>query len=246
MFDFLKGLKKKKPLPLYRTGWGSGTGGSFVSFDTSQYVNITSSLSSDSGQITGVAKEKNEDTRISKKPVEVYKEILSEEPFIDVSDIDAKIKMVENRIKVLRDDLGINVSDEPEALEFLKARKKLAKVGKKHGFGWATTTIALVNDLCKKYKLAYVDVQSYYKTMPLEAIEELEKYLKEYKKYTDIPPVIKLVIDDEPPKNVEGKDNERKKDPILLASSPFGKWFFVLGAWDKTVAVVDELIYEGK
>ena len=47
-----------------------------------------------------------------------------------------------------------------------------------------------------------------------------------------------LIIDD------GGK--ETRKDPILLAKSPFGNWFYVLGAWDKEVQYIDDLIYYNK
>ena len=85
----------------------------------------------------------------------------------------------------------------------------------------------------------------------MEAIDELEKFMKEYEKVSPgTKPVLKLIIDDIPEKapdgKVKGDSIERKKDPILLASSPFGRFFYILGAWDKEVEIVDDLIYHGK
>jgi len=87
-----------------------------------------------------------------------------------------------------------------------------------------------------------VDFSSYSKNIPMEAIDELEKFLKEYTKVTDEKdkPILRLIIDDVP------ESKERKKDPILLASSPFGRYYYILGAWDKHVEIVDDLIYHGK
>ena len=68
------------------------------------------------------------DERIVARPVDVYKEILTETPQIDLDNIDKKIKVVEKRLNSLI-YLGINPSDEPKALAYLKARKKLSKKG---------------------------------------------------------------------------------------------------------------------
>jgi hypothetical protein len=72
----------------------------------------------------------------------------------------------------------------------------------------------------------------------MEAIDELEKFINSYNKVSNITPVLTLIIDE------GGKED--KKDPILLAGSPFGKWYYLLGAWDKEVEFVDDLIYHGK
>jgi len=63
--------------------------------------------------------------------------------------------------------------------------------------------------------------------------------------------LVRLIIDESPDRDEKGEvksevSRERKKDPILLASSPFGKWFYILGAWDKEVEIVDDLVYHNK
>ncbi len=238
MLDLLKGLRKKAK-PLYRTGWDISS--NFIAIN--QFIQWTDGIGTSSS--TPQAKE---DQRIAKKPIDIFNEVLSDIPEIDLTDIDTKIKVVERRVKLMRDELGMeNTQDECEALEFLKARKKLAKLKGKHDFHWQTATLSSVDALCKKYQLAYVNFNSYSKTVPMEAVDELEKFLTEYKKFSNEKPVLKLIIDDA--KTDDKKDSrsaERKKDPILLAGSPFGKWFFMLGAWDKEVQYVDELIYEHK
>jgi hypothetical protein len=176
-----------------------------------------------------------EDTRIEKKPVEVVNEILDEKPVIVTKDLAGQIKAVEKRIKVFKEQ-GCGLSDEILALKYLKARQK----GMKHWakFNWAATTDVKVRELCSKYKLQVVGFQSYSRNVPMEAVEELEKYMAAYECVSEDKPELKLIID------VGGK--EQKKDPILLASSPFGRWFHVLGAWDKEVEYVDDLVYKGK
>jgi len=131
-----------------------------------------------------------------------------------------------------------NMGNEDEALGFLKARKKYQKCGKL--FCWATTTDELIDKLCKKYKVRMVDFGSYQRNVPAEAIDELEKFVNAYDKVRNDTLILKLIVDDKP------DSPEKKKDPILLAASPFGAWWYVLGAWDREVEIIDDLIYHKK
>ena len=175
------------------------------------------------------------DQRIQKKPVEVYEEIISDtKPDIDCTNLDEKIKMVKERILVLKRYLGrTEPVDENIALGFLNARKKLLK--SKAKFDWQITTKDKIEDLCNKYKVKLVGFSGFYKSMPTEALTELDNFVEQYEKVSDEEPNIFLIIDD------GGK--EHKKDPILLVNSPFGNWYYVLGAWDKEIEIVDKLIY---
>lgn len=186
------------------------------------------------------------DERIEKKPVEVFQEIILEPtecPRINFENLEGQIALVERRRRVLREEIGMRETpDEDEALIFLYSRKKLLKCKNEHAFNWPVTTRDKIAQLCKTYKLEMVSFRGYYKTVPMEAIDELEKFCQEYEKFTDTEPDLKLIIDDAPAPE-ERQSRERKKDPILLASSPFGRWYHVLGAWDKEVLVIDELLY---
>jgi len=72
----------------------------------------------------------------------------------------------------------------------------------------------------------------------MEAIDEIENFEKAFAKVSDKDLELSLIIDS------DGK--EKKKDPILLAHSPFGRWWYVLGVWDREVLYVDDIIYNGK
>lgn len=176
------------------------------------------------------------DERIEKKPVEIWQDLMSEIPKIDLVDLDKKIKVVKKRKEFLTEHMNVGAQDEKYALSILQARKKFPKYA--HEFKWAVTNMEKINELCKKYKVQMVDFYGYYKSIPNEAIDELEKFCEVYAKITKEKPVLKLIVD------VGGP--EQKKDPILLACSPFGKWFYILGAWDKEVEFVDELVYGNK
>lgn len=183
---------------------------------------------------TGEMNEKGErpvDSRLVKKPVEVVGEILSEAPALDLTDLNKQIKVVERRMRILEEQ-DLSCPDEKRALAYLNARKNYAKV--KHLFRWQVTNDSLMEKMCRTYKVRVVPFSAYYKNVPMEAIDEIEKFVHACDKIK-VKPIFSLVIDD------GGK--ETKKDPILLAASPFGNWSYVLGAWDKEVEIVDKLIY---
>ena len=152
---------------------------------------------------------------------------------MNLNNLKGQIGLVKERISFFRRHTRIQPGDEIEALKFLEARRKFMK--HRDNFKWEITTHSLVDKLCKKYKLRLASFEGYHKNVPMEAIEGLEKYCEAYSRVRNDEPVLHLIIDD------GGK--ETKKDPIVLASSPFGYWFYVIGAWDKEVEVIDELFY---
>ena len=200
-------------------------------------TNTTIAWVNEGVNISESKKESITDTRIEKRPIEVWQELCLEIPKIDFSQLDLQIKTVEKRKKILEEEIGIKTSDEKIALKYLYARKKLQKLGKNE-FLWQTTTNKLIEELQRKYKIQIVGLQGYYKCVSNEALEELEKYSKAWKKISNEVPTINLIID------INGK--EHKKDPIIIASSPFGNWWFILGAWDKEIKYVDDIVYNGK
>lgn len=215
---------RKKSLNAYVSGWNTeastGVQIAYTSFDSS-YDNVK--------------RESSEDTRVVKKPVEIVNEIVSDLPVINLGDLDKQIKIVQRRIDVLEEQ-GVNLTDEPEALGFLKARKKYSRYA--NLFKWDVTTIEKIQTLCSTYKVMKVSFSGYHKTVPNEALDELEKFALAYEKVRNDKPILELIVDQGGP--------EQRKDPILLARSPFGKWYYILGAWDKEVEIVDDLIYKGK
>ncbi len=186
---------------------------------------------------SGVEKKDKKDKRIKKKPVEIFEEIINEQPKINLKDLDKQIELVEERIKTLRDHTrGIDFKQEEQALGYLRARKKYEKY--KDNFKWAITNGDMIEKLCKKYKVRKVSIGNYYRNIPKEGVDEIKKFGESFSCVSRQDPLFELIIDD------GGK--EQKKDPILLAASPFGNWYYLLGAWDKEVEIVDDLIYKRK
>lgn len=229
---FLKKIGKGKHQPLYRSGIHMG------------YMELTDYVREvEPGTYTttneGTKESAQKSQRIVKKPAEIFQEIISPEPKVGLVNLDEQIKFVKERMQVLKDHLNKSTSDmtdERLALAYLEARKKYLK--HKVDFPWAITTDKKIKELCEKYQVRLASIDGYYKCLPMEAIEEIKKFTQVFEKVSNIDPYFQLIIDD------GGK--ETTKDPILLAESPFGRWYHILGAWDKEVEIVDDLIYKGK
>lgn len=233
--DLIKKFRKKNKNN-YQSGWNDTVPATPSSFNPS--YGVAMSIDEFQNGVTGVSHNvdrEKDDTREIKKPVEVLQDIIIEQPIIDLRELDHKIEVVRRRISVLTEQ-GVRLTDEYIALDYLLARKKYAKF--KSLFKWKVTTKEKINVLLSKYKLQTVSFPAYYKCIPNEALDEIEKFADALDKVSDKQPELSLVIDYKGP--------EQKKDPILLACSPFGMWYYVLGAWDKEVEYVDDLIYNGK
>ena len=127
-----------------------------------------------------------------------------------------------------------SLGQEHTSISFLKARRKDEK--HKDKVKWAITNQEMIDKLCKRYKVQMVCLGDYYRLVPKEGVDEIEKFAEAMSNVSRTEPLFKLIISDE----------EQPKDPILLAQSPFGNWWYVLGAWDKEVEIVDDLIYKGR
>lgn len=174
------------------------------------------------------------DERIVAKPKDVLSELYCrDEDFkLDLTNLKSKLKDMEKRRVFMKEELNQSTEEEDHAIEWLKSRMRYVKL--KERFNWPVTNDVKIGELCKKYKVQTASVGVYKRCIPAEAIDAMEEYVKLYKKVADVQPLdIKLIVD------VGGP--EQKKDPIIYAASPFGNYYYVLGAWDEEVAILDEL-----
>jgi hypothetical protein len=204
------------------------------------YIQWASNSTNDSTSSTtpntiGYAKvvEKQEDKRAEVKPKDVVGELNStDEIKINFENLEAKIKVIKKRYKFMKEDMQLAARDEEMAIKYLEAALRYRKMGGK-GFAWEVTTQKKIDELRSKYKVTVGSLGSYHRTVPQEAVDEMEKYLKIFRKVTNgEEPDVKLIVDD---------IVERPLDPIIIAGSPFGPWFYVLGAWDKEIEIMGEL-----
>lgn len=181
------------------------------------------------------------DTRKVVKPKDVIGELNVKKPNLDFTNLDERIKAIRKRIDFMEDDLGIEATEEKIALTWLEARKKAVSLGILDEFKWPVTTGEEVRKLLRKYKLEQGSITNYHLAIPAEAIDEMEKYVKLCRKVTKEEVEVFIIADE-----VEKRDKFRRKDPIIIATSPFGKYFHIIGAWDKEVEILHELFIKNK
>ena len=118
----------------------------------------------------------------------------------------------------------------------MENRKKY-KQFKKFYDNYAYTSNAKINELIKKHKyLKLGKIDQFIADLPKEATAEMKEYTAQTKKLCDKKPVFYIVADK---KDFEKSD--KRRDPILLAQSPFGHFWQILGAWDKEMLLLEEL-----
>ncbi len=119
-------------------------------------------------------------------------------------------------------------------IERLKNRKKLAGVKRVMG-RFPHTTSALINDVLKANEnLSCANADEFVPDFPEEAVEAIEAYNDMCVKVCGKKTTLYVIADRS---DFEKKD--KRRDPILLAQSPFGFFWQILGAWD------DEMIFLG-
>lgn len=152
---------------------------------------------------------------------------------IPLSDLKRMEKELKERITMLEDDLDIDAETTYRALDMVRARKKYNKVA--HLFDWKTTTKDKIQKLIKIYMLEHNSIDLYDKRIPDEALKEISAFKKLYKKVAKLKPAFSIIAP-------AGDFKKRTADPILLAKSPFGEYYFILCAWDKEVSLVKDLL----
>jgi hypothetical protein len=102
---------------------------------------------------------------------------------------------------------------------------------------YAYTSTTKISELIKKHDyLKMGKIEQFIADLPREAIKEMKAYTKETKKLCDKKPLFYIIAD----KKDFHKTDERR-DPILLAQSPFGHFWQILGAWDEEMLFLEEL-----
>jgi hypothetical protein len=79
-------------------------------------------------------------------------------------------------------------------------------------------------------------VEEFIPDLPAEAIDVMERYNSHCKQICDKQAVFYIIADEK-----DFKVQSKKRDPVLLAQSPFGLVWQILGAWDEEMMLLDEL-----
>jgi hypothetical protein len=90
--------------------------------------------------------------------------------------------------------------------------------------------------LLNKYTLVMKDADIFIPEMPDTAIKIIKKFTEKTQQISGKKPRIYIIASEKDFKTEYGK-----RDPIMLAQSPFGFYYHILGAWDKEMIYLPEL-----
>jgi len=168
------------------------------------------------------------------KPIDVWKELENVPDLLSMENIDDKIKV----LNMKKDLIGYNSYAKGEMIDMvqrLENRKKYEEF-KEFFEQFDNTTTEKIVELVSKYKLVLKTSDLFIAAFPDEAIMIMKAYVDNVKALCGKTPVFYVIAEEQ-----MFKDEYKKKDPILLAQSPFGCYWQVLGAWDKEMILLQEL-----
>lgn len=171
--------------------------------------------------------------KIKAKPIDIVNELNKEPRNIDLENLDEKIEVLKKKKELVAQWQTKN--ELASLIERFENRKKY----KEHELYFKlldTTTEEKINALLAKYELVMKPADIFIPEMPKEAVDAMTSFKDKVQEICEKKPVFYVIAE---PDNF--RDAYGRRDPILLAQSPFGFYYYVLGAWDKEMLVVSEL-----
>ena len=176
-------------------------------------------------------------------PKDVYKlELLNDKVFelktnpeyVDKELLNFKDKL--NLLKAEEYDMRNGVEEVTSIVMRLENRKKYGEV-KEYFEAFPYTTGSKIDAVLGKQKhLQLGQIAQFVADMPKEAIDAMKKYNEGTQKLCGKDAVFYIIADQKDFKKVNSR-----RDPILLAQSPFGHFWQILGAWDKEMIFLEQL-----
>lgn len=139
-------------------------------------------------------------------------------------------------INAAEHDMRRGVNEIASIVLRLENRKKYPEVKEVfEEFPYTTTT--KINAVIKDNDYLKIDlVEQFIADMPKEAVDAMKRYSQACEKLCGKKAVFYIIADKK-----DFKKTDQRRDPILLAQSPFGHFWQILGAWDKEMMFLEEL-----
>lgn len=177
--------------------------------------------------------EPNADARETKTPMEVAGQLEKIPMKVDMVDLDEKINMFKSKSRLVSQRF---TKDQIDGFIERLLNRKHYDAHHKFYEQYPCTNDDAIDVLLSKYKLVMKKSDLFVPTFPKEAIDIMEKYTLETKKFTQEAPVFYVIAEER-----DFQKKQKKLDPILLVQSPFGFFWQILGAWDKEMLLLGEL-----
>ncbi len=195
--------------------------------------------------------EKGKKRKNTKKPVpakiltpkDVYNlSMLNDKAFklnVDPIYIDQQLSDFKDKLSMLNSeeyDMRNGLDEISSIISRLENRKKYAE-NKEMFEEFPYTTSSKIGELVKaQTNLQLGKIAQFIADLPKEAVDVMKKYNQATSKVCGKQAVFYIIADKK-----DFKKSDNRRDPILLAQSPFGHVWQILGAWDKEMMFLEEL-----
>jgi hypothetical protein len=228
--------KDSKILPDFKKMGSNQWGGELTAWSS------TAVMEAPTDSKKGLIKLEDPKTKPKLTPKRVYDlKMLHDQGFrinMDSSYIDSQIKDFKDKLGLMNDP-GYNFKGFNEIGSILlrmENRKKYATV-KSIFEKFPYTTNSRIDSVIKKHDyLQLGEVDQFVADMPNEATAAMKEYNDATTKVCDKKAVFYIIADKK-----DFQKTSSRRDPILLAQSPFGHFWQILGAWDKECLFLEEL-----
>lgn len=181
---------------------------------------------------------------VEKTPKEVYiLKLLNDETFkvnTDPKYIEEQLQSFKDKLdlsKVSESDFTRGITEISSIMIRLENRKKYGKF-KDFFDSYAYTTSSRITELVKNHDyLRLGKSEQFVADFPKEAIEEMKQYTSKTKELCGKKPIFYVIANKK-----DFEKSEQRRDPILLAQSPFGHFWQIIGAWEaQDMLLLEEL-----
>ncbi len=174
------------------------------------------------------------------KPKDVLDELGRIPTMWSLEHIDEKIDIMKDKVELLNQEYARNELE--DFVSRLENRKKLHDKDKdKKTFlsyfqQFDTTTDEKIKALTDKYSLVLKNADIFVPEFPETAVKIMKLFTSKVKKITGKNPIYNVIAEES-----MFEEKYARRDPILLAQSPFGFYYHILGAWDTEMVYLPEL-----
>jgi hypothetical protein len=204
-------------------------------------VSTASEGENDSEHVKDVNRQKIATIKVAIKPKDVLIELERVPSQWSLQGVDEKIALLKDKINLIHENYQAK-RDVSLLLTMLQNRKKYYDKAKDGQIFWQyfakydITNEAKINKLLTKYSLVMEKSDIFIPEFPADAINAMKEFSEKCKELCDKEPRFYVIATKE-----SFKKNYKKRDPILLAQSPFGYYYHILGAWDEEMLYLPEL-----
>ena len=179
--------------------------------------------------------------RVEVSPKSVVDELKRPPTMMSLDGLDGKLAILKMKKDLISQRYSAeHVTGMIQALEMRKKYDEKSKVAKRtyrEFFSrYDTTDESKIEALTTKYELVAKDADLFIPEFPDEAIETMDLYTKVVQELTGKKPRFYVIA-----KAKDFRDAFNKRDPILYATSPFGMFYYILGAWEEEMLYLPEL-----